>query len=62
MQFKMELKTNEVVKSHNPYFSRRFFAIIFFKNIKIFLIGHNPYFSRRFFAIKFCFELVPFLK
>ena len=45
--------------SHNPYFSRRFFAII----TKMFLMilkkkSHNPYFSRRFFAIN-PFGIIP---
>ena len=37
--------------SHNPYFSRRFFAIGTMDLQEGGLVCHNPYFSRRFFAI-----------
>ena len=36
---------------HNPYFSRRFFAIQVRENMGLLYVSHNPYFSRRFFAI-----------
>ena len=37
---------------HNPYFSRRFFAIKLTKREANEYVCHNPYFSRRFFAMK----------
>ena len=37
---------------HNPYFSRRFFAIGKEQKKTQRETGHNPYFSRRFFAIR----------
>ena len=40
-----------ILKSHNPYFSRRFFAIFGSWTNGQAPKCHNPYFSRRFFAI-----------
>ena len=42
---------NYRVKSHNPYFSRWFSAMVKKENINTFNYGHNPYFSRWFSAI-----------
>ena len=46
---------------HNPYFSRRFFAIKLTKREANEYVCHNPYFSRRFFAIgKQVYAYFPF--
>ena len=48
----MQLDYYYYIISHNPYFSRRFFAMVYFPKFHLqVLFGHNPYFSRRFFAI-----------
>ena len=51
----LQLKRNSPNKKglycHNPYFSRRFFAITVDSEKEHPFYCHNPYFSRRFFAI-----------
>ena len=49
----MDLQEGGLV-CHNPYFSRRFFAIYIARSyVYKGEFSHNPYFSRRFFAILF---------
>ena len=52
LQCELNLMEVIIMIRHNPYFSRRFFAILGLTRMNTFVRKrHNPYFSRRFFAI-----------